>query len=47
MNRRSLLIETSVVVDGETGDGGVWFPNPVAALRRIFGIPVSQERHYT
>jgi hypothetical protein len=47
MNRRNLLIETSVVVDGETGGGDVWFPNPVAALRRIFGIPVSPERHYT
>jgi hypothetical protein len=47
MNRRSLLIETSVVVHGETGAGGVWFPNPVAGLRRISGIPVRQEGHYT
>jgi hypothetical protein len=39
MNRRSLLIETSVVVDGETGGGGVWFPNPVAVLRRISVFP--------
>jgi hypothetical protein len=47
MNRRSLLIETSVVVGGETGGGGMWFPNPVAVLRRIFGIPVSPEHNYT
>lgn len=47
MNRRSLLIETSVVVDGETGAGGVWFPNPVAGLRRLFGIPAGPEHNYT
>jgi hypothetical protein len=47
MNRRTLLIETSVVVDGETGVGCVWFPTPVAGLRRIFAIPASQERNYT
>ena len=47
MNCRIERIETSVVVDGETGAGGVWFPNPVAALRRLFGLPVSPERNYT
>jgi len=47
MNRRAALIETSVVVDGETGDIGKWFPNPVAGLRRISAIPVRPDRHYT
>src|SRR5947208_17067338 len=34
MNRRRLLIETSVVVDGETGGGGVWSPNSAVSERK-------------
>jgi hypothetical protein len=47
MNRRISLIETSVVVDGETADVGVRFPNPVAVFRPTFGIPVRADPHYT
>jgi hypothetical protein len=46
-NRRIALIETSIVVDGETGAATVRFPNLDAVFGRTFGIPVNTDPNYT